>query len=221
MVGYRGTIGVFAILLSAAAVPAAVTPSWRVNTINLPPILEFPELANARSISLMVEVTGNSTFAGGGIEIPVSYLDLYQWRRFGNDAMDRPTAAEIGQFPTAFYDTSSTPAIVGPLNGSGPPLLGTTNLQPSSGDHRFGTLVNISWAPLSQSGFFEVFTMTVGGTKADSTPVPIEFGNVRDGLAPTHRIGLPPIPIAMQFPEAAIAGYIGFSALALLQRGMR
>lgn len=196
------------LLTAATSSPAAIIPSWRVNPITPSAITSSGGLLNnAVSVSLMVELTGGSLLSGGGIDLTYRPdLRFYQWRRFGDDALDPPTPDDISQFPNAAFDTLSRVNIIGPLSGGGPALRANTDLHPTSGDDRTGRLLNIAWGTtaVGGAGLLEVLRFTVFQADLGMTePIPLQYGFVRDSQGAI--IGLPPAPFGFPEPGAAIA----------------
>lgn len=196
----------------ASTASAAIIPSWRVNTISPAAIAASPQLANAVSVSLMVELTNGSLFNAAGLDLaPLLFgVTFYNQSVFGSDTAPNPLLFPI--FPDLEFDsyvgttTSQAPAVPGKLNGTGAAQVGT------------GGQFNVAWGATPNtggSGPREIARITV-----DYLPpfvfIPMMNGLVIDSLNPNTFVPLPPIII----PEPACVAALGL-AVVLKRRSRR
>lgn len=196
---------------------AAIIPSWRINPIPIPP--PSPDLANAFSVSLMVELTGGSLFNVAGLDLNEvfsrPYIDFYNQTPFGSDTP--PNSGLFPIFPDLAYDT-----YVGTTTNQAPSVPGG-NPQPASvgQDGKF----RVAWGATPNTGGLgprEIARITIidGGPAIGLTSVPITAGLVTDSLNPNTHVPLPPIPTPAAFvPEPGMLALI--APLVLILRRSR
>lgn len=201
---------------AASAASAAIVPSWRVNPISSAAIAARPDLANAISVSLMVELTGGSLFNVAGVNVQttgaLAGASIVQVDTLFGANDFRPSAALIGFAPAVEFDSyvhttdaNATPAVPGKYQGTGAAELRSTSA------------FNVSWGATPNtggSGLLEIARITFLGAVPGFTAVP---GEVRDNLNPNAAVALPPIPVAVPEPTMGLA-LAGLGLLALRRK---
>lgn len=200
-----------AVGLSASIAGAAITPRWVENPIAPAAIVEEPLLANARSFSLVVDLSGASLFNVAGLRLDQTDLPgvtLYN-HPFGVDTP--PAAPFIPVFPALAYDTYvattlgslQAPSVPGKYEGPGAAVVG------QNGE------INVSWGatpasgPLGGTGL-EIARITLLGIPPGFPIfVPNIRGEVRASDAPNVAVPLPPLipePGSLALAAAGVAG---------------
>jgi hypothetical protein len=207
-----------ALVLAAAtsAASAAIIPSWRINPISPAAITANPQLANAMSVSLMVELTGGSLFNVGGLDLAsvLPGVTFFNQANFGSDT--RPNPSLFPLFPDVEFDSyvattgSQAPAVPGKLNGIGAADVGQSGF-------------NVAWGATPNTGgtgLLEIARITMlGGTgSAGVSSIPLSNGLVADSLNPNVNVALPPIPNPFVIPEPMSFALAGLGLLALRRK---
>lgn len=199
----------------ASTASAAIVPFWRVNPITPAALAASPQLANAISVSLMVELTGGSLFNVAGLDLSgIPLLSGVQYYNHFLGADTIPTNALFPIFPDLEFDSyvattaaySQQPSIPGRLNGTGAAQVGT--------DGQY----NVAWGATPNTGgtgSIEIARVTMLGFFPQiSIPIPITNGLVADGLNPNVNVPLPPLPL----PEPMSFAIAGLGVLALRRK---
>lgn len=230
------SLAVVAVLTGVSTANGAIIPSWRINTITPEQIAASGgQLTSASiSVSLMVELTGNSLFNFAGLDLngPAAgnASNIRYFHRSGGGATDTdlPDLADVANSPAEILniDTRVSTAVRGEaasapirLNGSGAAQLGKDGLTPTSGSNRVGSNFNVAWSAIPNNGgpgIFEIATITfASGVLPGLTPLGIGSGFVGDSLSPNSNVALPPIPVNLAIPEPTSLAIAGLGLLAL------
>lgn len=194
---------------AASAASAAIIPSWRVNTITPAAITANPALANAKSVSLMVELTGGSLFNVAGLDLASLLPGVTYFNQAGFGSDTRPNSGLFPIFPDLEFDsyvattTAQAPAVPGKLNGTGAADVG-------------GTGFNVAWGATPNTGgtgLLEIARITMFGAEDGTTAIPLSNGLVADSLNPNANIAIPPIPVAIPEPMSFALAGLGLLAL--------
>ncbi|MDW8261790.1 MAG: hypothetical protein RMJ35_04625 [Phycisphaerales bacterium] len=224
---------------AASAANAAIIPFWRVNPIPSSAIANSGGLltANSISVSLMVELTGNSLFNVAGLDLtsningdPVLPGAVFFQRSGGGASNTQPPSQDdIDNSPggvLAFdtYVCTADPALAaavpGRLNGTGAGQIGSPTLQ-TTGANRTALDFNVAWGSLPNTGspgIFEIARITfASGVFPGSTPIPFAKGRVSENTNPTQFVAFPPIPVAIPEPTVGFA-LAGLGLLAMRRK---
>lgn len=196
----------FAVFLFAGTVQAAVIPSWRENPLSAAAFAVNPILGGSYSVSLMVELSGGSTFNVAGLDLTdtlpgAGYFNPWNFDPYPPNLDWFPFPPSL--YPDLLYDTyvkttvgqPGVPAVPGRFRGPGVPLVGNGGF-------------NVAWGAIPNTGgegLFEIARITVmgvGGQPIVLTPVD---GALVDAAG--LRTPLPPMPFPV--PEPAAAGLVG------------
>lgn len=207
---------VITLAAAASGADAAIIPSWRVNPIGPSAITVHPQLANALSVSLMVELTGGSLFNVAGLDLGslMPGMTFFNQPGFGLDS--RPNSGLFPIFPDLEFDsyvattTSQAPAIPGKLNGTGAADVGQSGF-------------NVAWGATPNTGgtgLLEIarITMLGGNSVVTTVPIPLANGLIADSLNPNVNAALPPLPVPVIIPEPLGFATAGFAFFVLRRK---
>lgn len=225
MIGHRGTVGVFAILFSTNTGSAAIIPSWRINPISAQAVADSGGvLANAISVSLVVELTGGSLFNVAGLFLDDGAQGPLRGAVYYQNLLGFETAPpQFSVDQSLAFDTY----IDNRSQGQPPPLppgsfVGNHNLQvlfpPNSAQ---GERFSVAWGATPNDNRTELARLTFLNATIGNTPIPLEFGLVSDSLNPNTNVALPPIPVVVPEPTIGTVATVGWTLIAARRRSRR
>lgn len=204
----RSLIAFATVAVWSATVLAAITPSWKVNSITPEAVALEPRLAGAVSVSLWVELDGGSQFYAAGVDLTplvpgAEYYNAPNWNLNFPPHLWEPLPSPPTLFDTYIAGGSShqNVSVAGRLNGNGQAVIGTGGF-------------NVAWGVPASGGTepIEIARITFLGSNGfaiappgQGIPIPISSGLVLDDLNPNQSVALPPLPIVVPEPTAALS----------------